>query len=387
MKIPWRQQGKTLDTQIETSRLPVDFRKSTAQHRFLLFCPEHSATQEIHFLRPLRKASQAGKCAVTLVTERDLAVIGSSERRRAVLALWEDFRPTVVVFSRYAGEHYRLLLDTARAQATPVVAHLDDDLFDVPEEIGAAKRKFHSAPARLEALDAIFRETDLIYVPTEPLAARIREYGYQSPCIVPPIQVAADPEEIGPPVIQSGEHLTIGYMGSASHQLDLEMVVPALEQLLEERPTLRFETFGTVRMPENLARFQGQIWEHPPEPDYDSFVAKLRQLSWSVGLAPLRPTQFNEYRTYTKWLEYTMAGTCVVASDCSVYQVVLENGGGVLVGLCDWLERLESICQSADYRLRCTTSASHLVATQHVSAILGEFLIDSVRDRALLGDG
>jgi glycosyltransferase involved in cell wall biosynthesis len=350
----------------------------SAPHRLLIFCPEFSATQEIHFLRPLRGAQQKGACQLALVNESQLARIAPEGRSEEVMRLWREFRPTVAILSRYAGPDHQILIDVAMRHGTPIVVHLDDDLFDVPAELGRKKREFHNSTERQTALRQACRFASVIYVPTERLAERIREYGFPGEVVFPPIQVGADPDELKPHERRAGVGITIGYMGTASHQHDLAMVVPALAALLETQD-VRFETFGTVAMPRELERFGSQVNSVPPVADYSRFLQALRELKWDVGLAPLREIPFNSFRTYTKWLEYTMAGVPVLASDCEVYRSVIDSDAGSLVDDERWGEALEEMIRSAALREVCVRQAQHRVRRDFRLEALGESVLNVER--------
>jgi glycosyltransferase involved in cell wall biosynthesis len=326
-------------------------------------------------LRPLRKLRSEGKCRIALVEEGEIESWRPPDRPRRIAKLWKTFRPTLVIFSRYAGGDYELLVDAARSHNTPIVAHLDDDLFDVPAVLGQRKRDFHNSPERLASLGDVFRSADLIYVPTEPLAECIRQRGFRAPVVVPPIQVAADPEELRPPRQNNGGPITVGYMGTASHQDDLGMIAPPLARLLEENEDLRFETFGTIAMPSELARFGDRVRAIPAEKDYSMFLERLGRLKWDLGLAPLRETEFNNLRTYTKWLEYTLAGICVVASNIPVYRTVVGDSAGVLTEATEWYASLRRLMDFPASRSLCVEMARRQVTEHHASTRLAEQIV------------
>src|SRR5262249_48068211 len=155
---------------------------------------------------------------------------------------------------------------------------------------------------------------------TAPLAKVVAKVFPTKPTFVgpaPPI-LPLEGVEIGP----APRRYVIGYMGSRGHQRDLDLVKPALLQIMSEIPQLEFETFGTVGLPAEIAEaFPSRSRSWPAIGDYRSFQIKLRDLAWAVGLAPLIDDDFNRCRTPVKLLEYTSAGIPVLASDCSVYRL------------------------------------------------------------------
>jgi hypothetical protein len=68
----------------------------------------------------------------------------------------------------------------------------------------------------------------------------------------------------------------------------------------------------------------------PPVADYADFIPYLRSLGWWVGLAPLEDNAFNRCKADTKWVEYSLAGMAVVASDTVVYRRACGGGAGLV---------------------------------------------------------
>lgn len=130
------------------------------------------------------------------------------------------------------------------------------------------------------------------------------------------------------------------------------MVIPALVSVLEQFPTVRFETFGTIAIPDELRRFGSRVAAHKPRNNYGEFLQALCDLHWEVGIAPLADTTFNRCRSPIKFLEYTASGVPTVASDMSVYRPVMESGAGLLVQDHGWVDALQQVVTDAHLRRR-----------------------------------
>ena len=147
-------------------------------------------------------------------------------------------------------------------------------------------------------------------------------------------------------------------MGSSSHNEDLELVCPVLEQILDEMPHVRFEVFGSIKVPDRLA---GKIaHRHEPIPNYDAFLRRLASLQWDIGIAPLRLTSFNLAKTNTKWVEYAAAGIPVVSSRHPVYSKIAAGDGLIEAeGPAEWYSALSNLILDEGSRqsLRCHAMA------------------------------
>ena len=78
------------------------------------------------------------------------------------------------------------------------------------------------------------------------------------------------------------------------------MVLPAVRRLMSEVPNLRFETFGTIGATQSLSEFGSRVGHHRGVPNYALFLARLSELGWWVGIAPLEDTPFNRCKADTK---------------------------------------------------------------------------------------
>lgn len=333
--------------------------------RVLCLVDGPGATWRISFERPLRAARRAGRVRLACAEERafeGVSLEAASERFRGLL---DGFAPHLVVLSRFAGRMVTPVLDAVRRADVPVVYHIDDDLFSVPAEIGAAKAAYYGSAARRGSLLAGCRGSDLVLCSTQALATRLGRFGFGAPIVWRPIYCALN-EPVVP--FRPAAVPTVGYMGSSGHRADLEIVVPALSFLMRTRRDLRFEVFGTVAMPDELQQgFPDRTASHPPADGYDAFLETMGGLGWSVGLAPLLDIPFNTVKANTKFVEYSGAGIPSVVSASPVYRSSVADGAGAVAATTgDWadaigrlLDRPEAArlqVETAQQRLRGTSS-------------------------------
>jgi hypothetical protein len=297
-----------------------------------------SATQKISFAQPFDPANCPGD--IRILFAGDPSDVGQ----------FEASKPDLLVLSRCTSERGSDWISIARDAHIPVVFHIDDDLLAVPESLGAAKHSTYNSPERLNALRRNIDDSDLLYVSTAELGKRFADHGITTPIVAGDIYCSVSPEQVGS-LIGPATGPVIGYMGTRGHAADLAMVLPAICDVMEAVPGLQFELFGTIEMPAELTRFRHRVRHLPPVADYSQFMPYLRSLGWWVGLAPLEDNAFNRCKADTKWVEYSVAGMAVIASDLPVYRSGCADGAGVLAhGRDAWRDALMLLVHGASMR-------------------------------------
>jgi len=309
----------------------------------LVFTENVNATYFISFDLPLREMHRRGEVNFAVVSQNLVARKGDRCWKQ-----WSDaFKPEVVVITRYGQPFGAQIVDYFKSQNIPVVYHIDDNLLEIPHSLGAEIQKRQGAEDVIDARRYLLAHCDLIYASTSHLAGLLGGlfpnqpiyHGMYAPFMGERVTIDR----------QARPYQTVGYMGSKGHQEDLDLVVPALERLLDERPELHFEVFGTIQMPGRLERFGDRVKSHKVNKAYAEFLSVLAGLNWDIGLAPLVNEDFNLCKAPTKFIEYTAAGIPVMASNIPVYSKVIPRGGGVLVDE-DWYDALVLSLDSRESR-------------------------------------
>ncbi|MBI3300247.1 MAG: glycosyltransferase [Elusimicrobia bacterium] len=302
-----------------------------APQRTVFLVDDRGPTFSISFEIPLADQFSGGARAGLVYSQGELAALVEAGRGPDVLAAIAGFQPQTVVFSRYGGPLYDQILDWAKPRRVKTVFHIDDNLFDLPPDLPAAKRKAHLAPLVVGCREALARRADLVYCSTKPLedfmrgrfpAARTFSGIY---CPYPGVGRAKS--------LNSSK--TLGFMGTISHIRDLKVVLPSLLRFLSEHPDWRFESIGDlaeIRWPPAVRR---QVLATPAVRGYRRFREMLNTKDWVVGLAPLVKDEFNRCRSATKFVEYSAMGAVTVASRVEPYREALEAGAAVS---CDELD-------------------------------------------------
>lgn len=346
--------------------------RSEASRTLLVVSDAIAATQTISFARPLSIPDASG---LALVMKSHDPAWRSPE---AVAAMWSKIQPDILALSRYTEPASKALIAEARKSGVPVVFHIDDDLLEVPASLGSKKADRYNEPERLGALRDAMDTADVVYASTRPLAHRLRYHGITGNIVAGDIYCGVDTTEVLE--ARPAKAPTIGYMATGGHGADLDLALPAIVRLLHEIPNLRFETFGTIKPPSSLHGFGSRIGHHPGVRDYDRFLKTLSGLGWWVGIAPLEDSAFNRCKADTKWVEYTLAGIPVVASDLSVYHRACLGGAGFLAGdTRQWFDALRGLVREEGLRSRTLLTARARLAESYSRARLADQVLDVIR--------
>lgn len=342
----------------------------------LVVCDTVGATQQISFAQPLADSIATGHIALAMVghdpTWTDPVVCQT---------LWEDHQADILILSRYTSGLAQGLIDAARRSGKPVVFHIDDDLLHVPESLGRSKFEHYNAPERLAALRADMEASDFVYASTAPLAAALVSAGITTPVVAGDIYCSMDPKSL--PKSRPATGPVIGYMATGGHGADLDRVLPAVRRLMHEIPDLRFETFGTIGATQSLSEFGSRVGHHRGVPNYSLFLARLNELGWWVGIAPLEDTPFNRCKADTKWVEYTYAGAAVVAADLPVYHRACADGAGLLAeNEQAWYEALRALVLNKDLRSGVVSAARSRLSSSYSRDALCRQLLDILSTRS-----
>ena len=166
------------------------------------------------------------------------------------------------------------------------------------------------------------------------------------------------------------ENTVIGFMGSASHAPDLEMVKEPIKQILKDYPDIEFHFVGgtfsefgfdnrvkfftsTKDGTKNKVELQGEFFDSE---DYPRYMAK-----WDIGIIPLKDEEFNLAKSDLKYLEYSRLGIPSVISKIPTYRVS-DGVTGLLAGNeKEWYKQLMRLIESEKLRKEIGQSAFEYV--------------------------
>lgn len=115
------------------------------------------------------------------------------------------------------------------------------------------------------------------------------------------------------------KRLELVYMGSATHDSDLQIIIPALESLYAKYPqTFRLTLIGITDSVPDRSWIRRIYLKSSLYPDFVGwFVSKKR---FDIGLSPLIDSDFNRSKSDIKCLDYIAAGILPIVSNVSAYK-------------------------------------------------------------------
>lgn len=169
--------------------------------------------------------------------------------------------------------------------------------------------------------------------------------------------------------------IRIGYAGSCTHNYDLEIIIPAINELFKKYPNVIFEVMGSITREyreEFLAKFtdKDRVIIHYGTPVWQGYPKLLCKKGWDIGVAPLEDNSFTRCKSHIKWMEYTMAGMPVVASNVYTYSQpidglnTIEQGrtGFLASSTAEWVEYLSELIEHKSLRKKIQANAYNYIA-------------------------
>lgn len=345
--------------------------------RVLFVSNAYVPTLQLSFVKPLALLVARGEIETYFLSEEQVKRKqwqndGYSSAKAWIISRFEHYQPDLLVFCRYSGPYAKELLHLAEKNNVPTLYHIDDDLLSIPAEIGEAKHRFHNQQNRIDTVNLLLEQTNLVYASTQKLKGHLGTLQISTPIVVGNIYCSG--HAYNKPVFRPVRK--IGYMASADHAHNMTQVIGALVRLLRKHPNVNFEFFGSIPVPPELLEFGDRIRHALPINNYEQFLQKFSEYQWDIGICPLSPIHFNMMKANTKWVEYTSVGAAVVASRGTVYDECCANGCGLLASTEEeWFAALDSLVSDPHARFRQVMLAQ--------KKLRKEYSVERLRDQVL----
>ena len=325
-------------------------------------------SSQIRLLRPLSHPSLQTVFNVTVGPE----YFGQIVDAVIVDRLW---RP------RINPQMAKSLLNDIRRNKTKFIYALDDNFLNLnPEELD-----FKLTKEMLDTVKYFLTNADGIIVTTDVLKEQFLEYNPQ--ILVVPNMLDERLFSSSAPELVSNAEIVVGYMGTNTHNGDLQLVMPAMQEIRKTFPgRIQFQVVGVTAKEETLRALEA-LPAKVLSPDarlhtYDKFVPWFQaNTHWDIGLCPLLDTPFNRCKSDIKFLDYGAAGIPGVYSRVLTYDSTVQHRvTGYLaentVG--SWVEGLTQLINDIDLRHQVAANARNYVISQRTVKASAGILIRAI---------
>jgi glycosyltransferase involved in cell wall biosynthesis len=343
----------------------------------------------LHLLPSLRAGGiPSGSGYVRVVLPYRSSAVLRHWRVHQTNALPEAGAGQVVLIQREAVGHslaqLKQWLPGWKASGGKLLYEIDDDLLDAQ---GLRARHYAGdVEAAVAKVRFLASQADAVHVSTEPLAQRIKPFNSQVRVI--PNALDADlwrlttprQHDEGPFRRLPNGPVRIGYIGTPTHDEDLDLVSEAMRSIeAKYGSAVEIEVIGGFQ---NHTPTFGKRIGLPKKNDYPSFVRWLQErVHWDIGIIPLAATPFNESKSYLKFLEYAALDMAIVVSEGIAYASVSKNNHNALVLPATkeaWVQGLSQLIDNAYIRSQHAAAAGVDLRQHHTLDSIGPLIQQSL---------
>ncbi len=274
-------------------------------------------------------------------------------------------------------ESAQALVQKIRNTGARLIYAIDDSFFDLPPE----SKDWAPTSSVLGAVECFLRHADGAVVTTPALKERLASYTKRIVVVpnmlderllstrrlIPSLEVDSARDSDRP--------ITIGYMGTFTHDDDLRMIVPALRAVCERYAgRIAIEFIGVMAKRETADALKGLPWQVilPATTQYAGFMHWFSaRIAWDIALAPLQDIPFNRSKSDIKFLDYAAISAAGIYSNMPSYaDSVQQRQTGMLVDNTTdaWEAALDELVCDADLRRNIGQNAIHYLYRERIVA-------------------
>jgi glycosyltransferase involved in cell wall biosynthesis len=277
------------------------------------------------------------------------------------------------------------LVNKIRRKGSRVIYSLDDNYFEL-----AFFENTRPIGEILPVVSFLLRQADGVLVATPALRQRLLDYN-------PNIHVLRNQLDERLLVTrytgdvnlrQDQKRITVGYMGTFTHDEDLRMVLPALKSIHQHYPgRIEFQVVGVVNKEQTKQELQElpirYVYPRPEEHEYPLFMIWFTgSIHWDIAISPLADTPFNNCKSDIKFLDYASIGAAGIFSQSPAYLDTVHHrqDGWVAENSPEaWEQALEALINDPTLRLNIARDASRYLYTQRTLAQCGSDWVDLLK--------
>lgn len=172
----------------------------------------------------------------------------------------------------------------------------------------------------------------------------------------------------------SRDQFIVGYMGTPTHNYDLELVIPAIREFQNLYSNVSVEFIGV----NNNSGFYGirglnelrykSIFPKIDETEYPLFMLWWTSTRrWDLAIAPLQQNEFNLNKSDIKLLDYAASDTPGIFTDIQGYQSSVPKRGVLVDNSFDsWFSALKSLYDNQELRKSLAAEATDYLFSERI---------------------
>lgn len=326
--------------------------------------PENSGVGLYRFEQPLKDLEERG-----IIELRSWGYDGTNKRFDGPttkelndLASWAD----VVIFGRQDVPTWKKNIEIVKEiHKKPVLWDIDDNIFSISPYLSASMA-YNPNGEPIKIHEETAKYVDGIIVSTPRLAEIYKKYN--KVYIVPNgIKYAYN----------SNPHtdINIGYLVSASHLENAQIIESAVIRILSKYSNVRF--FYTKAFQGFMDNVPDQIKSqvnYLPFFPLNDYLRYVNNLNLDIGLAPLMYNEFNRCKSNIRVLEYWQNKTAVIASPLDEYEKTITDGFDGYLALNDeWFEKIDDLVCNPERRRYMIKNSEETIKKYDVSKFADEY--------------
>jgi glycosyltransferase involved in cell wall biosynthesis len=320
-----------------------------ARKRILVYTIEStwSPCPQIRLIRPFAHLAERWE----LVWGINNGVVDTDAMHSADLIIFHRFTPGLMSIAT---------MQAIFASGKPIVYESDDLLNEIPHDHPEAAM----GAGWKEGIEYAARHAKAIVVSTQFLAGKYRSLN----AAIHVLPNYLDFDIFYRPIpINRDATITIGLLGSSIQASNFALVDKALQTLCARygsRLKLYFVGWDCPAGWQNHPNIEFLTFIH----EYENYAAQLKQWHWDIALIPLASDEYNQCKSYIKWLDYSAAGIATIFSDVSVYnEVVTHDVTGFLLPNASqaWLHAITMLIESPEKRHALAAAAQREIKADY----------------------
>ena len=252
----------------------------------------------------------------------------------------DEFKPDIIVAGRHDAPQYIALLLALKNYNVPVVVDTDDDVMAV-RPFNPGYRSYKPDSEHIVWNIKLMSSADAITTSTDHLRERMIQYNKPTFTIHNSIDFSERVPERKARSKNATKEIRIGWLGSACHWENLQIIQQVVKDIVAEFPQVRFyytNLFGDIwnkRPKEVEHQIISTCWFDCKEKhaacnkaykDFRVYPKFINKINLDIGLAPLYDNFFNRSKSNLRVLEYWANKIAVVASNVRPYYETIVHG-------------------------------------------------------------